>query len=364
MPPDSRIGPPARLAADYTAARDAFVAAATDAGAEMAHIAHPLPGPSGEALGIDLADIGPRDAPAVAFIVSGTHGAEGFAGSALQTHWLTHLAGERPEHVRTVWLHAHNPYGFAWTRRVNEDNVDLNRNYIDWSQPPPTNPGYDEVADLLVPGDWSEATQQRTLDALLERAMAIGMDTMQAHVSQGQYRHPTGVFYGGTGPTWSHDRMHEICEQQFAGAQRVGIIDLHTGLGEWGHGELIGHHASTDPAHGRALAWWGDVRSMVDGDSVSAALVGDWLVRAEQWLAPAEVTAAALEYGTVDTIAVLQALRADACLHAHGHPTSPEAATTRAAVRAAFADDDPAWIATLWPRFTSVLGAALEELGR
>ena len=98
---------------------------------------------------------------------------------------------------------------------------------------------------------------------------------------------------------------------------------------------------------------------MVDGESVSAELVGDWLARVDDWLAPAEVTAAALEYGTVDTISVLQALRADAWLHAHGEPTGDEAVPVRAAVRAAFADDDPAWIAALWPRFAEVFAAAL-----
>ncbi len=103
---------------------------------------------------------------------------------------------------------------------------------------------------------------------------------------------------------------------------------------------------------------------MVDGDSVSAALVGDWLARADEWLAPAEVTSAALEYGTVDSVSVLQALRGDAWLHAHGDPTGDVASGVRAAVREAFADDDPSWIAALWPRFSDVFGAALDRLGQ
>ena len=32
--------------------------------------------------------------------------------------------------LRCVLLHALNPFGFAWRRRVNEDNVDLNRNFL------------------------------------------------------------------------------------------------------------------------------------------------------------------------------------------------------------------------------------------
>jgi len=311
---------------------------------------------------MDLAAFGPVDAAALAIVVSGTHGVEGFCGSAIQTHWLTHHADRMPDDVRIVWLHALNPHGFAWVRRVNEDNVDLNRNFIDWTQPPPVNPGYDDMADALVPDDWSDQTQQRTLTVLMERAQSVGFEQMQADVSQGQYAHPTGVFYGGAGPTWSHDRLRELCEERFAGARRVGIVDLHTGLGPWGHGELIGHHDVDHPGHQRAVGWWGDVRSMVDGQSVSANLNGDWLARVEDWLPDAEVTAAALEYGTVDTISVLQALRADAWLHAHGDPTGPGAAAVRAGVRAAFADDDPSWIATVWPRFVEVFEAALTNL--
>ena len=354
--------PPAGLALDFATARAAFVEAAAAAGARLAHIPHPLPGPDGASIGADLADLGPADAPDVVLVVSGTHGVEGFAGSALQTRWLEQRPATRPDTVRVVFLHAHNPHGFAWVRRVNEDNVDLNRNFIVWSAPAPANPGYDAVADVLVPTEWTEETQTATTTAILDRAGELGFDTLQAHITQGQYRHPTGVFYGGSGPTWSYDRMAEICADHLGDAERIAIIDLHTGLGEWGHGELIGHHAVDTDAHRRAVGWWGDVRSMVDGESVSASLVGDWLAAADRWLAPAEVTSAALEYGTVDPITVLQALRADAVLHAHGDPLGPGAGAVRAQVRTAFADDDPSWIAALWPRFVEVVDHALTRL--
>ena len=55
-------------------------------------------------------------------------------------------------------------------------------------------------------------------------------------------------------------------------------------------------------------------------------------------------------------------LRADAWLHAHGDPTGPAAEAIRAQVRAAFADDDPAWLETLITRFDDVASAALSAL--
>ena len=353
---------PRGLTATYDESRRRFLETASLAGATIESHPHPLTGRDGEMLAIDVATIGPAEAPSALVIVSGTHGVEGFTGSALQHHWLEHHARERPADVRVVLLHAFNPYGFAWVRRVNEDNVDLNRNFVDWEQPPPANEDYGGIAHLLVPDTWDDDTQQTTTLALLAYAEEHGFERLQAVVSGGQYSHPTGVFYGGTGPVWSHRWLDEHLRDLVGVATRVGIVDLHTGLGPWGHGELISHVGRDDPGYQRGTAWWGEVRSMVDGESVSADLSGDWLAAADEVLADIEVTSAALEYGTVDTVSVLQSLRADAVLHASGDPLAEGADAVRAQVRAAFADDDPAWFDAVAARFDDVIGAALREL--
>ncbi len=158
------------LTATYEESRLRFLAAAAEAGASVSSSPHAAQGMAGEALAIDVASVGPEDADAVLLIVSGTHGVEGFTGSALQHHWLDRHEGDRPDDVRVVLLHAFNPYGFSWVRRVNEDNVDLNRNFIDWAQPPPANEDYGGIAHLLVPDEWDDDTQQSTLSALLAYA--------------------------------------------------------------------------------------------------------------------------------------------------------------------------------------------------
>lgn len=353
------MSPLAKLSRSYPLARAAFLTAAENAGAVAETFEHPLSGPEGEALGIDVAELGPSDAATVVLVISATHGVEGYCGSALQTHWLSHFADQRPAEVRVVNIHAMNPFGMAWVRRVNEDNVDLNRNFVDWSRPPPHNDDYDAIAADVVPTEWTAAEQQRTLEALLALVGEWGFPKVQAVVSGGQYAHPKGVFYGGTGPVWSHRWLRGWCAANLALAQRVFIIDLHTGLGPWGHGELISSSAPGDPLFDRAAALWPDSISMMSGDSVSAALVGDWLAVAGELAPHAEVTPICIEYGTVDGVTVLQSLRADAWLHGYGDPTAPAAAAVRAQVRAAFADDDPAWIETCWPRFQEVLSAAL-----
>ncbi len=152
----------APLSVTYADARAAFLSAASAASGRTSTTVHPSTGPDGEELAVDVVELGPSDAADVVMVVSATHGVEGYCGSALQRHWLEHHASERPADTRMVMIHALNPFGFAWVRRVNEDNVDLNRNFIDWSAAPPENPGYGEIADLLVPSEWNEAEHART----------------------------------------------------------------------------------------------------------------------------------------------------------------------------------------------------------
>ena len=351
------------LAADYPAARARFLAAADGAGAVVQ--SHPFPdrGPTGEELAVDVAWLGPAEAADVVVIVSGTHGVEGYAGSLCQSRWLeAHGTEARPDGTALLFVHAINPYGFAWVRRVNEDNVDLNRNFVDFDRLP-ANPGYDELAPALDPDSLSVEDLAVADAALLDYAGRHGMDGIQEAVSGGQYGHPTGVFYGGDGPVRSHRLLRELVRTRLFGARRVVFLDLHTGLGERAEVELITHEVPGSPDYERAVAWWGDrVASNTAGDSVSAELSGLWLEAAQAWLAPIEVTGVALEWGTVDAITVLQALRADNWLHHHGDPTAPEADPIKADLRTAFAPDDPEWVAAVYGCFTTVVDQTFTAL--
>ena len=349
-----------RLADGFNSARTKFLDVATAAGAAIISHEHPERGPDGAALATDVAVLGQPDAPNRLLVVSGTHGVEGFAGSMCQSTWLRDGISV-PDACSIVLVHAINPYGFAWVRRVNEDNVDLNRNCIDFGASLPSNPGYDELAPALVPESWDDGTRKRTAEQLLEYAGRHGFDGLQAAVSTGQYRHPSGIFFGGTQPVWSQRTLEAIVRRHLGGAERVAIIDLHTGLGEFGHGELIASHPD---AQGRARldACFDDYRIPSEGTSVSADVQGDVLDAMETWLPGVDVAGVAIEWGTVDIVAVSDALRADAWLHAHSDPQGKQAAPIKEQIRAAFAPDDPRWAELVFERFAGVRERAVAGL--
>jgi hypothetical protein len=333
------------FSATYAEARAKFLQAAKGSGAALSSYVHPERDPDGGELATDVAWIGAADAPAVLVLVSGTHGVEGHCGSGAQVDWLRRgEAAHRAANTAVMLVHAINPYGFAWSRRVTHENVDLNRNFIDFSGPLPENPAYDALADAVKPATWTEESRAASRAVLLGYARDHGFPALVQAMSGGQYSHPDGIFYGGSGETWSRRTLTQIFRERLSAASDVGIIDYHTGLGPVGYAEQIVSAMRDTEEYRRAALWHGlAVASQSGGESVSAKLAGDWLDATPGLMPHARVTGIALEYGTVESNEVLEALRADNWLHAHGDPLSPEGQAIKAQIRAAFYVDDDVW---------------------
>ena len=334
------------FSASYAEARQKFRDAATAAGARLfAEGNERAQGPAGEALTTDLAWLGPADAKRVLVTVSATHGAEGFCGAGVQAGTFLSGAGrELPRGTALLAVHAINPYGFAWVRRVTEDNVDLNRNFITFTGALPRNEGYDALADAICPAEWTPAAlaaAKARLDAFGERH---GAAVLQRAITGGQYRHAEGVFYGGAAPVWSHHIVLAIAKRHLANAERVAVIDYHTGLGPYGHGERIVTHPPTSAGFSRARQWYGDnITSTSLGTSRSSEISGDLLQGIEEALPQAEVTTMALEYGVRPLDETIDAVRADNWLHTRGRLDSPQGRDIKAMIRATFYGDADDW---------------------
>lgn len=339
-------GDAVHFAAGYGEARAKFLAAAAGRGAKLA--AEVLPdrrGIEGEVLAMDVARLGAPDATAVLLVLSGTHGIEGYCGSGIQVALLrddAFVAECEASGVALLLVHAVNPYGFSYGRRVNEDNVDLNRNFHDFARPLPRNTAYAAIHPWLLPPEWPPSREVEA--ALAAFAAQHGAAALQAATTAGQYEFPGGLFYGGTAPTWSNRALRAVLRRECAGARRIGLVDLHTGLGPAGHGEKI--FAARDEAEtlARARRWWGPrVTSFYDGSSASAALTGVLFEAVYDECPAAEYTGIALEFGTLPLPQMLDALRADAWVH--GHPDAPARLVAGVArqIRAAFYIDEDGW---------------------
>ena len=147
------INPQLAFAPSYARARVLFLEGAAAAGMAIQSHNHPLPGRDGETLAMDVALDGPADASKLLIVSSACHGVEGFCGSGIQvfaTHDADWRAHARAAGVSVLYIHALNPHGFSHLRRVTEDNVDLNRNFQDFSQPLSPNPAYEELHPCLL----------------------------------------------------------------------------------------------------------------------------------------------------------------------------------------------------------------------
>lgn len=347
----------------YAAARQRFLDRARRAGAEVERHIHPdARGPAAEALSIDVAFLGPRDAAGVLVVISGTHGVEGFAGSAVQLALLDHLADRTPP-VGLMLVHGLNPYGFAWIRRTNEDNIDLNRNFIDHGSPPDDS-AYRAVHGLLMPDAWHGPARDAADAGLMAKVAELGPRAVQAAITTGQYSHADGLYYGGRAPAWSNRVLRGLIAARLAKVPRVGVIDVHTGLGPPGHGELLFSGEPGGVECGRAQAWWGADEVAIErlGDAISPPLEGEMPTAFDA--VRGEVTRITLEYGTAPMLDVLMALRTETWLTARGATQSPEGQAAKEALRAAFELPDAKWRADVLARGRAVIEAAMAGLVR
>lgn len=337
---------PAAFAASYAEARDKFQAAAGARSLAVERHVHPSArGAQGEELSVDVVLAGDPSASALLVLTSGMHGIEGFCGSGCQVALLQDesvRSAVDQSGVAVLFHHGVNPYGFSHLRRTNEENVDLNRNFRDFRAAPVPNDSYASVHAMVVPDDWPPSEQNNaSIGAYIARH---GIAHLQAVVSRGQCEFPDGLFYAGRAPAWSSTILHDVLGRHGRDRRRLGWIDVHTGLGAWGHGEKIYSGPDDGRMIARARHWYGaDVTTFYDGTSTSAKLTGVSYHAALASCPDAEFTGIALEYGTRPLYDVLQALRAEQWLANHPDTGDPLRNRIKQAMRDAFYDDSDGW---------------------
>ncbi|MGB5397753.1 MAG: DUF2817 domain-containing protein [Gammaproteobacteria bacterium] len=260
---------------DYRAARAQIQMLAQDCAVledKVEYAIDTIAGIEGEQLVTDVLWLGPRSAQNVVVLISATHGVEGFVGAAAQVDLLRRIAQgfQLPAETAVLIIFALNPYGFSWCRRCDEAGIDLNRNFIDFEQALPQNTGYTQLQAAIYNPDAIQ--RQQLFDDF--RAQH-GQTAYEVAISGGQYSDPSGPFYGGQAAAHGRRVIEQVIAHYSLAGRRLAVIDIHSGLGPYAHGEVINDHPLDSHGYHVAHRWYGaSVTTPESGDSSSVMKLG------------------------------------------------------------------------------------------
>ncbi len=352
----------------YSQARLRFNEASASAG--CSHSCYPLGAQCGEELAIDVAVTG-RDGDPTIMISSGIHGVEGFFGSAVQLALLSALGQANDEvtgrkGIRYVLVHAVNPFGFAQLRRANEDNVDLNRNFMlpgdAYAGSPPGYAGLDGFFNPSSPPPRYQAFRPKMLWTIL----GMGLQPLKEAVAGGQYDFPRGIFFGGHGPCESTRIIQENCGAWLGASRQILHLDLHTGLGRSATYKLL----VEEPDNPDQPCWYTRVfgadvveaphRANRTSYSVSGSF-GTWM---RHRFSDRDFKFATAEFGTYNLIRVLGAIRAENRAHHHAGENSNPGKRARGELLECFRPNNASWQNKVVSSALAMIERGAQALGR
>ena len=243
----------------YSVGRKKFHEVCSRAGLKIEpHINSQANAPAADELAMDVVWCGPAKAEKVMLITCGTHGLEAAPGAATILKWIDDGAHQHlPNSTAVMIVHAVNPYGWAHSSRSNEDNVDINRNFLDHNAPYPKNPVYGELHDLVISDDVSNYGLDVSIQKFHDYSRQNGANTAIHGITGGQFTNNQGLSYGGVAPGWSNETLLKSVREKLVFAKKVAAIDWHTGIGEFAEPFIIIEDTKHSKMFNRAAGWWG-----------------------------------------------------------------------------------------------------------
>ncbi|MGV6820226.1 MAG: DUF2817 domain-containing protein [Parvularcula sp.] len=276
----------------------------------------------GTPLSLDWAWAGPRNARKVVWMSCGTHGLEAAAGLASILQWFE-MGRPLPPDTAMVLVHAVNPFGWAYHSRCNEDGIDLNRNCLDHTAGHPTNEAYEEFHPVIQKTGPQPEALEDFLRAFGTFSQEKGYGYAVSGVVAGQYQHEDGLSFGGKSESWSWKQIKKIAQTAFERADKIAIIDWHTGIGDFGKPFFIIDQSRDSEAFSLADNWYQD--DEIHCDAVIGDVDPDYRgimthAISQEILAKnsaAGIASMVVEWGTYDVSKMLQALMMDRWLRLH-----------------------------------------------
>lgn len=336
----------------------------------------PVPGTTEPDLAVDCCYVPAQTISRSLFILSsGVHGLEGFTGSAVQLMAMEELLTPgRLGSMGVLLIHGLNPYGFKYSRRVTENNVDLNRNCaVEASLFDTPSEGYGRLMNLLDPAGPANDRDLRNRHFLIvvaQRMLKASMRALRQAILQGQYEYPLGIYFGGKKIEPQITALSPVLKEKMTPYRRILVIDVHTGYGKNGTMHLFPNPIEDAKIRtgmenlfaGYPIDW---------GDSGDFYTIGGPFAEYVGALAPGKVCyPMPIEYGTLDSQKTFGSIRSlqnmileNQGFH-HGYQDEKAEARIKATFREMFYPSDKAWRSKAIGDAKRMLERVFERLGR
>lgn len=315
-----------------------------------------------KSLTIDVCAIGDLDAKRKVIVSSGLHGVEGFVGAAIQLALLDRLINDQitMTNCAIVLIHAINPYGFKNLRRVNEDNVDLNRNFLGDFNQKPTAADYTKFNSLLNPDSTGNFFDAFTLKAYLY-ICRYGIRSLRQSISAGQYDFPKGLFYGGESSAQSTRLIQQILLGLDDQECEIFHIDIHSGLGNYASHKLLlaGSGQSTKLDHYKSKFDVSKIELIGTKQSIASTLNGTISHYLGRTMGK-NYYHLGLEFGTFSNLRLLKAMRLENAAHYFLDDNDQDKKRIKAEFLECFCPSDPLWRKTVVADGLNVINQALQ----
>lgn len=286
-------------------------------------------------------------------LISGTHGIEGFAGSAVQRYLVDQ--GLPVDRTSVLLIHGFNLWGFKNFRRVNENNIDLNRNFvIDRNHFKPDDSDYTKLNSFLnpqSPGSTGFISHGVFISRAIMNIVQYSIESLRASILKGQYSFENGLFYGGNAPQAQELLIDQLVQRYIHNQKKVFLVDLHTGYGQRSKLHLLAGRAADPNSQNLKKVFSEDEIDFSDKKkfyAVEGEMLTFFANRIMQKIPQAEVIGITFEYGTLDsqkTLGSIESLRRMVLENQNFHHPADESDSTeiKNLYREMFYPSEPEW---------------------
>jgi hypothetical protein len=145
-------------------------------------------------------------------------------------------------------------------------------------------------------------------------------------------------------------------------AEKVAVLDIHTGLGPYGEGMVIFDGSSLSEEGQRVKSWYGREVAFNDSGEIGYTTTGGLVKGCASEFPVSDYTGIVLEYGTWEINRVADAMRRSFWLQNFGDPDSSLGRRIRKELRDSFYVDADDWKEMVLERSREVIGQAVMGL--